>query len=573
MPQDIGDHLAFLYGPARARAIELRLRQMLSEHQARHRPSDGARRELTHGDVLVIAYGDQVRRPGEAPLRTLGSFLEAHAGDLVNAVHLLPFFPSSSDDGFSVVDYCMVDPELGTWEDVRSIGQRFGLMVDAVFNHVSARSHWFRRFLAGDPQYRGWFIVVDGDPDLSQVVRPRALPLLTTFETADGPRKVWTTFSADQVDLDVRNPEVLLALIKVLLFYVAQGASLIRLDAIAYLWKEIGTPCIHLPQTHRVVQLLRSILDEVAPYVLLVTETNVPHRDNVSYFGDGTNEAQMVYNFALPPLVLHALATGEARDLTRWAASLEIPSGGATFLNFLASHDGIGLTPVRGILPDQEIDALVERALRHGGFVSYKDDGHGSRSPYELNINYFDALSDPAADEPLQTQVNRFLVAHAVMLSLVGVPALYLHSLLGSRGDRAGAEASGIPRRINRQKLASEDLERELAEPGSLRAMVVEGLSALLAKRRASAAFHPAGRQRVLDLDPRVFALLRTSPDGRQSALCLHNLSPERVTLQATGQTLEDGLGVVLEPYQARWVIQTAGEGCEALVAQAPSKT
>lgn len=551
MPHDIADHLAFLYGRDRARELEPRLRRLLARHVERLGGGEpAARREPTQRDAILITYGDQVRHPGQPPLRTLASFLEDHLDGVVSGVHLLPFFPSSSDDGFAVIDYRTVDPALGTWRDVRRIGRRFDLMVDAVFNHVSARSRWFQGFLAGEPRYRDWFIVVEGDPDLSRVVRPRALPLLTTFETALGPRRVWTTFSADQVDLDLRNPEVLLALIEVLLFYVARGAGLIRLDAIAYLWKEVGTPCIHLPQTHRVVQLLRSVLDEVAPHVLLVTETNVPHRDNVSYFGDGGNEAQLVYNFALPPLVLHALATGDARRLSRWAASLQVPPG-AAFLNFLASHDGIGLNPVRGILAEAEIEALVERALAHGGFVSYKDDGRGSRSPYELNVNYFDALSDPGATEPLRLQVDRFLVAHAAMLALAGVPAIYFHSLFGSRGDRAGAVASGIPRRVNRQKLARAELERELAEPGSRRAMVLRGLADLLRRRWSSAAFHPAAGQRVLDLDPRVFALVRTSPDGRESALCLHNLSRERVGLRVPRGSAE----TVLEPYQARWTM------------------
>jgi glycosidase len=561
MGQDIAAHLAFLYGRERARELEPRLRRLLGEHAGR--PGGGGRRRTpTERDVILITYGDQVRRPGEPPLRTLAAFLEDHLEGVVSGVHLLPFFPSSSDDGFAVIDYREVDPALGAWDDVERIGRRFDLMVDAVFNHVSARSRWFQGFLAGEPRYRDWFIVVDGDPDLSQVVRPRALPLLTRFDTALGPRRVWTTFSPDQVDLDVRNPEVLLALIEVLLFYVARGAKLIRLDAIAYLWKEIGTPCIHLPRTHGVVRLLRSVLDEVAAHVLLVTETNVPHLDNVSYFGDGTDEAQLVYNFALPPLLLHALATGDARHLSRWAASLRVPPGGATFLNFLASHDGIGLNPVRGLLDEEEIEALCRRALAHGGFVSDKDDGRGSRSPYELNVNYFDALSDPGAAEPLRTQIDRFLAAHAVMLSLAGVPALYFHSLFGSRGDRAGAEASGIPRRINRQKLVLEDLERELAHPGSLRSMVLKGLADLLARRRASAAFHPAGGQRVLDLDPRVFALVRTSPDGRESVLCLHNLSPEWVAVRVPPGEVRIGCGaeLVLGPYQVRWAGST-GEG------------
>src|SRR5262249_24314943 len=414
------------------------------------------------------------------------------AAGAVSGVHILPFYPSTSDDGFSVADYRAVDPELGTWDDVCRLGRRFDLMFDGVFNHVSAHSEWFQSFLRDDPGYRDWFITLEGDPDRSQVVRPRTLPLLTTFHTAAGDKRVWTTFSADQVDVNAHEPEVLLALIEVLLFYVERGARFIRLDAIAYLWKQIGTPCIHLPQTHRAIQLMRAVLDQSAPEVLLITETNVPHSDNVSYFGDGTNEAQLVYNFALPPLVLHTLATGDATALSRRAASLELPSDGVTFFNFLASHDGTGVTPVRGILSEQEIDALVARAPAHGGYVSYKHNPDGSRSPYELNVSYFDALSDPAGVEPEETQIRRFVVAHAIMLAMPGMPGFYSPPLWGSGGDRGGGEASATPRGITRQKSARPELERELADPASRRALVLFELRTLLHQRQASAVFHPA---------------------------------------------------------------------------------
>ena len=548
MPQDIADHLSFLYGTTAAGPIESRLRALISSHQpgpASATPplEPGRRLPLTQRDALLITYGDQVREPGVAPLLTLGEFLDEHAAGAVSGVHILPFYPSTSDDGFSVVDYRAVDPELGTWDDVCRIGRRFELMFDAVFNHVSAHSEWFQAFLRDDPKYRTWFITVDGDPDLSLVVRPRALPLLTPFETAAGVKKVWTTFSADQVDVNAHEPELLLALVDALLFYVARGARFIRLDAIAYLWKEIGTPCIHLPQTHSVIQLMRAVLDRTAPDVMLITETNVPHRDNVSYFSDGSNEAQLVYNFALPPLVLHSLATGDATALTRWAAGLELPSDGVTFFNFLASHDGIGVNPVRGILGQDEIDALVARAPAHGGYVSYKHNADGTKSPYELNINYFDALSDPAGDEPEETRIGRFLAAQAIMLAMPGMPGIYFHSLFGSRGDRAGAESSGIPRRINRQKFERLELERELADPSSRRARVLFALKALLRQRQASAAFHPSGRWEVVTADPRVFALRRTSPDGAHTVLCLHNVSGDTVRVE----------GRALAPYEVAW--------------------
>lgn len=556
-----------LYG-AEAPTVQTSLKDLLARHTAAHLPGTPARPRLplTAADVMLITYGDQVREPGVAPLRTLAEFCARHLRGIVSAVHLLPHYPYTSDDGFAVADYRAVNPDLGTWEDVAALGRSFDLMFDAVFNHLSAQSEWFQRFLADDPAFRDFFVTVQGNPDLSQVVRPRALPLLTDFASASGPRRVWTTFSADQVDLNVRNPAVLLALLDTLLFYVARGARFLRLDAIAYLWKEIGTPCIHLPQTHAVIRLMRAVLDRAAPDTLLITETNVPHRDNLSYFGDGTNEAQLVYNFALPPLVLHALLRGDATHLARWAASLRLPSDQVTFFNFTASHDGIGLNPARGILPPAEIDFLVARCEAHGGFISYKDNPDGSRSPYEMNIVYFDALSNAAAAEALTVQADRFLVSQAIMLALAGMPGIYVHSLFGSRNDRAAALASGIPRRINRRKFTRAELERELADAPSLRHRVFAGYRRLLEARVRHPAFGPLAEQQVLALPPAVFGLLRSTSD--ETLLALHNVTSETVNLRLPAEAAAPrgawrslfapaatplGNAITLAPYEVLW--------------------
>jgi sucrose phosphorylase len=553
----IRDHLAFLYGESRADEVAAALATLLAHYRENISPRWPADARPTQRDAVLITYGDQVRAEGEAPLRTLGSFLTDRAADAISAVHILPFYPSSSDDGFSVMDYFAVDPALGAWEDVSALGGRFDLMFDAVFNHASAEGVWFKNFLAQKPGWETAFATVEGDPDLSLVVRPRALPLLTEFQTNAGRRRVWTTFSADQVDINFADPRMMLRVLEALLFYVERGARYIRLDAIAFLWKEPGTTSIHLPQTHAAIQLMRAALDEVAPSVQLITETNVPHQDNVSYFGDGTNEAQMVYNFALPPLVFHSLRTGDATALSRWAHTLTLPSRRVTFFNFLASHDGIGLNPARGLLAPEEIEALVETAVAHGGFVSYKALPDGSKAPYELNVNYFDALSNPASDEPMETQVARFLAAHAIMLALRGVPGIYFHSLFGSRGDRAGADASGIPRRINREKLHADVLGAELDEPGSRRARVFEGLRAMLAARAAHEAFDPHGEQEVLESRREIFAIRRG-----EDVLCLTNVSARDVTcaLPPGEWELICGAGeisagaIALAPYGVAWL-------------------
>ena len=551
-------HLTFLYGEEKAPSLLDRVESILTKYRARIALQNGG---LSERDSILITYGDQVQSPDEKPLRTLKKFCDKYLTDAVGGVHILPFYPWSSDDGFSVVDYRQIDPGLGDWDAVSALGH-FRLMFDGVINHISSQSKWFQKFLQDDPQYREYFTTVEGEPDLSQVVRPRALPLLTTFETPSGEKKVWTTFSADQIDLNFKNPEILLEILDILLLYVERGADFIRLDAIAYLWKEIGTTCIHLPQTHAVIQFLRAALNEVAPHVHLITETNVPHPDNISYFGDGANEAQLVYNFALPPLTLHAMHTSEARTLSNWARTLSLPSRQTTFFNFLASHDGIGLNPARGILSDADIETLVEKTLEHGGLISCKHNADGTQSPYEMNINYFDALSNPNGNEPLDLQIRRFITAQAIMLSLIGVPGIYFHSLFGSRGWLEGVKQTGRNRTINREKCRFDELEKQLADETSLRSKVFKKYSQLLNVRSGTHAFHPHGTQRILDVHPSVFAVERTSPDGFSQVLCFHNVGQKQISFSTNYQSARDLFAdqelqisnITLEPYQVLWL-------------------
>ena len=555
--------LDFLYGPQQgeitARLVAAKVDRFRSEGNVREiRPFD-------HTDSILITYGDQFRQDDLPPLRTLEAFCDEFLQGLVPGVHILPFSPYSSDDGFSVIDYRQVDPKLGSWTEVERIASRYRLMVDAVLNHCSREHAWFKAFLRGDPAYRDYFITVDPAQDLSQVVRPRALPLLTSFQTSRGEQHVWTTFSADQVDLNYANPDVLLEMVDILLDYLARGAQVVRLDAIAYLWKEIGTTCIHLPQTHRAVQFFRLLVDAAAPGAVLITETNVPHQDNVAYFGDGFNEAQLVYNFALPPLTLHALQTGDGRALTRWASQLELPSDETTFFNFLASHDGVGLNPARGILTEAEIEAMVERAQRSGGLVSYKTNSDGSQSPYELNANYLDALSDPAHPDGQLLGEKRFIVSQAIMLGLRGVPGIYVHSLIGSRSWRAGVAITGHNRTINRQKFQRNEIWPELQNPTSPRGRIYREYARLLRARSSSPAFDPFGEQQVFSLHPAALVIRRDVPGSR--VWCCFNLSEEAIKLalpedvQFWRNILDpdtdlrySSRDLTLQPYQVLWL-------------------
>ncbi|HUI89501.1 MAG TPA: sugar phosphorylase [Anaerolineales bacterium] len=556
---DLSADLAFLYGTEQVPQLAERVEKLIA-HYRRQIPARPV--ALTEKDCVLITYGDQVQSPNERPLQTLGAFCQRYLSGLISGIHILPFFPSTSDDGFSVVDYRQVNSSLGDWNDIACLQRNFRLMFDGVINHASSQSEWFKGFLRDDPRYRSYFIEIKDSPDLSQVIRPRTLPLWSTFQTPSGEKRVWTTFGSDQIDLNYKNPEVLLEMLDILLMYAERGATFIRLDAIAYLWKEIGTPCIHLPQTHRVIQFLRAVLDQAAPHVQLITETNVAHADNVSYFGDGTDEAQLVYNFALPALILHTFRTGQVSVLSHWAKTLTLPSDKTTFLNFLASHDGIGLNAARGILSDDDIQALIRQTLEHGGRISYKQNSDGSQSPYEMNINYFDALSNPAGNESLDLQVDRFIAAQAIMLSLIGVAGIYFHSLFGSRGWIEGVKQTGHNRTINREKCQLLPLQRELADKESMRARVFARYRRLLLARTGSPAFHAHGSQSVLNFHPAVFAIQRISPEGTSQALCLHNVQAQEITFRTsyasaidlfTDQPLQVS-ELTLKPYQVLWV-------------------
>lgn len=515
-------------------------------------------------DVVLITYGDSLRQSGENPLQTLRSFAESNLAGVISAIHILPFYPYSSDDGFSVKDFYAVNPELGTWDDVQQLTGDFDLMYDAVLNHMSSQSEWFARFLADDPAFRNLFMTASPDDDLSGVTRPRTSPLLTPYTTSTGETiHVWTTFSADQIDFDPRAPQTVLRLIDILIYYIEKGARIIRLDAIAFLWKEIGTSCIHLPQTHTCVQLIRAVLDEVAPQVVLITETNVPHRENISYFGDGHNEAQLVYNFTLPPLLLHTMLTGNTIKLSDWIATLDTPSDRTTFFNFTASHDGIGVRPVEGILNPDELQTLIDHTVAHGGRVSYKNNPDGSRSPYELNITYVDAIIDP--DEPENLQVKRFIVSQAIMLSLAGVPAVYIHSLLGSHNNIEGLQhPDSHNRTINRAKLNMPEINQQLQDPDTFRAQIMNQYLNLIRIRTQQPAFHPNGTQKIIHTgNGAVLGFQRTNQG--QTVTCLFNVTPanQPVTLAITGHDLIsdhkiDGMSQ-LEPYQVLWIDTSRG--------------
>ncbi len=519
-------------------------------------------------DAVLITYGNSIVDGQHKPLDLLHDFLLRKMKGVVNGVHILPFFPYTSDDGFAVTDYRAVNPELGGWADIRRIADEFHLMSDLVLNHVSSQGPWFNAYRQGQAPYDRYFFEASPEDDLNEVVRPRTTPLLQEVETPQGPRHVWCTFSHDQVDLDFRNPEVLIEMLRIIRLHIDNGVRILRLDAVAFLWKEIGTSCIHLRQTHAVVQLMRLLCDFATETVVLLTETNVPRTENLSYFGN-RNEAHVVYNFPLPPLILHAMQSGSARFLHRWQTAMPPAQLGCAYLNFTASHDGIGMRPADGGLPAQEKARMIETVEAAGGLVSMRSLPGGGQEPYELNCAFFEAVRRTFKGED-EHHIDRFLCSQTIVMSLEGIPAFYIHSMLATPNDHEAVARRGMNRAINRHRWDYPTLLEKLDDPESTNSEVLRRMSERLKLRARQTAFHPNATQFTLSLDERVFGLWRQSLDRDQSIFALHNVSDEELRVSPTavnlieGETWLDlltgeeidanGEDIVFAAYQCRWI-------------------
>ena len=522
-------------------------------------------------DSLVITYGDSVLLDDEKPLRTLNRFLDKYCRSSISGVHILPFYPFTSDDGFSVLDYSSVNESLGDWEDINAIANNYSLMADLVVNHCSARSPWFENFIKGRDPGRGFFYTASPDDDLSAVVRPRTNDLLREVETSEGTQYVWCTFSHDQVDLNFRNPAVLKQFVSIIKQYLDNGIRIFRLDAIAFLWKEIGTNCLNLEQTHEMVRLFRTLIEQAQHDAIIITETNIPNRENLEYFGNA-DEAHCVYNFSLPPLLVNTLVTGSCGYLKQWMMSMPPARNGTAYFNFVASHDGIGLRPAEGLLSDAEINSLVKTMQGFGGHVSWRALDDGNSKPYEINIALIDALQGTVrgADD---LGLQRFVCAHAIMLALEGIPAIYIHSLVGTHNDHQRVENSGHNRAINRHQWNYTKLEEALADQNSSHYIVYNQLKQLLKIRRQQSAFHPNATQFTLHLGDQLFGFWRQSLDRQLSVFCISNISDQGQTLTLadinlidneqwhdliSGQPCSGGNGIEMEPYQTVWITNSA---------------
>lgn len=524
-------------------------------------------------DVIAISYANSImanqdNHPGKKPLRALEDFFDKYSEKTINSIHLLPFFPYTSDDGFAVADYTRVRPELGSWEDITDLSSRYRIMGDVVINHCSSEHQWYKNFLDSKHPGKDYIFTADKDANIQQVTRPRTTPLLQAVETSEGEKFVWCTFSHDQVDLNFSNPEVLKEFVKIIRLYLDRGISIFRLDAVAFLWKIPGTPCLNLFQTHEIVRLLRTLIEHAQHDAIIITETNIPNIENLSYFGNA-NEAHCIYNFSLPPLLLYTLVFGNSHYLKLWLMSMPPARNGTAYFNFIASHDGIGLRPTQDILSDQEVDSMIALMENFGGKVSYRALENGENRPYEINIALFDAMQGTIHGRD-DLQIDRFICAHAIMFALEGIPGIYIHSLLGTHNDYAKIEQTGHARSINRHLWDYDNLVAELENPESSHSKVFSRIKSLLKLRIQQKAFHPNATQFTLHLGDDVVGFWRQSSDREHSIFCISNITatPIEIPINQVNLVFTDkwqdlisgksygtpNTTLQLAPYQTVWI-------------------
>ncbi len=549
-------HLQFIYKNEYSEELTTKARKLVEKYADKipEHPE-----KWSHKDSVLITYGDSIKGKKEKPLKTLAQFLDKYTGKTMSTVHILPFFPYSSDDGFSVIDYYKVRGDLGDWNDIENLGKKYDLMSDLVLNHASVQSQWFQNFQENKSPGKDYFIVKDPDEDLSQVVRPRSTPLLTAFDTKDGKKYVWTTFGDDQADLNFKNPDVFLTMLDIMLFYLSKGIRIIRLDAIAFLWKEDHTSCMHLPETHEFVKLFRDIFDYLSPGLILLTETNVPNKENLSYFGNG-DEAHMIYQFNMPPLLLYSFFSEDSHYFNEWASTLpELPESN-TYFNFTASHDGIGVRPLEGIVPDEKKEKMFDSIRKNGGLISTKSNPDGSTSPYELNTTYLDALKETQFSSK-ENQIERFISSQAVMMAFKGVPAFYIHSLLGTENDYEGYQQTGRARSLNRKQWTYKEITR-LLEEDTRHKHVLKRLLHLIEIRKQQEAFHPDAEQHWLDLGSNFIAFKRSAKN--QEIIAITNVTGHNQGIVVESQLAASELimndrepqgysELIMPPFSTRW--------------------
>ena len=480
---------------------------------------------------LIISYGDNIYSNQSSSMKIFQKFFQKNLEKLFDTIHFLPFYPSSSDSGFAVKDHYQIDRKIGNWSDLKKISKSKKIMADVVINHASARGLWFKNFLKRKKPGKDYFLTVNSKFNISKVVRPRDHKLLKKIKIFEKNDYLWRTFSPDQIDLNFKNPSVLLRFIKIIIYLINNGVTIFRLDAIAYLWKQNGTKCINLSQTHEIIKLLRVVTSLLNVQTLIITETNLPEKENLSYFGKN-NEANWVYNFSLPPLLIHAFLFENSSYLNQWSRKLPSTKHGNCYLNFIASHDGIGIRPTEGILNEKTLGSFLKRLKKNGSKFSYRKVQNKSKKVYEANITVFDALKKSDFDPKGLFFLERYVSAHAIMISFEGIPAVYFNSLFGKSNDEAKYIITGNNRDVNRYKWNFNNITTKLRDKKSKQSIFYRNIGALLEIKRKQKAFHPNASRFNINLGKKIFCFKRISKDKKQSIICMTNLSSKKQTFR-----------------------------------------
>ena len=498
----------------------------LANQAQKNQSSDRARDSAlwSESDVLLIAYPDNINSQNTSPLKSLREFLTKYFSDTISIVHVLPFLMSTGDDGFSVQNYFVVDEKFGDWNDVGELTKHSTLMADLVLNHCSVKNSWFIGYQNGDPLYENFFCTVPKDFDISKIVRPRSSSLKEKFLVNGEERDIWCTFSSDQADLNFKNPKVLRKLIDVVFWYIEMGVRVFRLDAVAFIWKNSGTTGLNAPQAHLIVRLLRILVDYLDRGIILITETNLPVHENLTYFGNG-NEAHWIYNFTLPPMSIFTLMFGDATQIRKWSMGMPPALPNTAYLNFLSSHDGIGLRPIEGVLPDQQLDQMVSQLEYNGSLFSWRNISQSEQKIYEANITLFDSLRHIPSDPNGEFKIQRYLAANCIMLGFEGVPAFYLNAMFATGNDTEAVIKNRSNRAINRHKWSKIELEKRLNSSHNIESKILNSLKKLISIRKRQAAFHPNATQFTLQLESCFFGIWRQSIDRCQSIFAITNVT------------------------------------------------
>ena len=506
--------------------------------------------------VVLITYPDAIYRKDESTLKTLAEFIKNRLGGLSSVIHVLPFLPSTSDGGFSVSNHEKIEENFGDWNDLKNLAITHKVMADLVLNHVSASHPWVHQFLKTEEPGSSYIVAPSQIDIWEEVIRPRNSSLFTNVKTDKGFKNVWTTFGPDQIDVDWRNPYVFIEFLKLLVRYINNGSEWIRLDAIAFIWKEPHTTCLHLDPVHLIVKLLNKCLKIIKPSAVLITETNVPEDENLSYLTDG-DEANLAY-------------TGQTDLLNHWLSNWnELPTC-TSLLNFTSSHDGIGLRALEGIMENNRVHNLLVESEKRGGLVSHRRMSNGKDQPYELNISWWSAMSHIGSDITL-LQFERFLLSQVFTLSLKGVPAFYLPSILASPNDLDTFRKTGQRRDLNREKFEANKLIDLLKNFDSPASKNISYLSHIVKVRSRLRAFHPEACMKCISTDiDNCIIFQRGSGEDRVYVIC--NMSEkclnikllnelDLLELDSTKCLIDNITGSILNvdkfqlnPYQVVWV-------------------